>query len=275
MKVFDQGFVHADLGAGGEPVHGIAGLFRDETAVDRSLDLAVVHADAVAGEQAHQHVQVVEVETVAGVAAAIGQETVHPQAEILDPQLLDVKDIPFGEGGLSAAQVEDAGEVVAVFARFHGEVEEGVLDRDAADVQALPAQEPGDGEGGRDLFGAEDGVHRRPAATVDVLGVGGGVHELDVADHQHAGGHHLQLVVLHAAVHDGGQLVEGDFRQARLYIGGLDGYESSHQQHDQQAEDATDNVSSFPVHASVQASARRARYLSIYKDKKIIANFVV
>ena len=256
MQVFDQGPVHAYFRAGGEPVQGIAGLLRDEAAVDGGEDLAAVHAYAVAGQQAHQDVEVVEVEAVAGVAAVVGQEAVHPETEILDPELLDIEDVARGEFAVPAGQVEDAGDVVAVFAGLGDEVEEGVLDRDAAYVQALSAQEPRDVEGGRDLLGAEDGVHRGPAPSVDVFGVGGGVHELHVADHQHARGHHLQLVVLDAAVHDGGQLVEGDLGQARLDIGGLDGHECRHQQYDQQTEDTSDYVCTFPVHAHYLQSTK-------------------
>ena len=127
-------------------------------------------------------------------------------------------------------------------------MEVAVLDGHAPQPEAFLAEQAGQREGGRDALGPEHGVGRGPAAAVDVFGVGIGVHQLDVADHEHAGGHHLEFVVLDAPVHDGGELVEGQFGEPGLEIRRLDGHGESHDQDRQETDDPREYIALFPIH---------------------------
>ena len=247
--VLEEGAVHEpEFDAGGELFDDVTGAFLGRQAVDEAGDLGVGHAEAV-DDQVQAEVQVVEVDADPLVGALVREKTVHPETEVLDSQLLDVEEVVPARRISVWFQVEDAGQVVLVFlARFSDEVEAAALDGHAPQVQAFPAEDAAEAEGGRDGLGLEDGVGRPPAALVFVLEVGHAVDQLDVADHENARGHDLELVVLHAAVHDGGELIQSDFGQAGLDHRRLNGNDECHQQHCQQADNARDDISRFPVH---------------------------
>ena len=248
-EVFEQGAVHeAELAAGREILDHVAGLLPGGQALDVAADLGVGDGEFI-GCEVQGDVQVIEVDPEAFVRAVVGEEAVHSEAEILDTQLLDIENIVPGRGRVARLQVENTGEVVVVFlAGFADQVEAAALDGDAAHVQTLLAEQTAQAEGGRELVDVGDGVGRSPAAAVDVFCVGMRVDQLEVADDDHAGGHDLELVVIHTAVHDGNELVEREFGQAGLDQRGLNGDDKRHEQHCQQADNARDDISLFPVH---------------------------
>ena len=91
-EVLDERPAVADLDAGAELLDAVAGLLPGRQAVQGPRHLRVRHLEVVAGDVGRD-VQVLEVDAETLVGPLVGEEARHPETEVLDAELLDVKDV--------------------------------------------------------------------------------------------------------------------------------------------------------------------------------------